>query len=144
MARLFLTELSDRSPQFELKLLTKFLLVPRTTLITTNFRENSRHATLYAIRIQPDCQTSAHITRDFAKANYMPASKAVRPQPTQPWTKIQPVTGRFDYNQKIGRSERTSSERGLSGLQSEELLKKLPCTASCCQPYPNYASVSTT
>ena len=67
------------SLQFELKLLTKFLL-----------------------RIQPDCQTSAHCTRDREKANTMPASKAVRPQPKPPWTKIQPVTGRLDYNQKLG------------------------------------------
>ena len=35
------------SLQFELKLLTKFLL-----------------------RIQPDCQTSAHATHDFAKVDY--------------------------------------------------------------------------
>jgi hypothetical protein len=33
---------------------------------------------------------------------------------------------------KIGRSERTSSERGLSGLQSESD----SFTASCCLPYP--------
>ena len=32
----------------------------------------------------------------------MPASKAVRPQSNKPWTKILPVTGRFDYNQKLG------------------------------------------
>jgi hypothetical protein len=32
----------------------------------------------------------------------MPASKAVRPQSNQPWTKVLPVTGRFDYNQKLG------------------------------------------
>ena len=44
MANLF----TDRpSLQFELKLLTKFLL-----------------------HIQPDCQTSAHATHDFAKADY--------------------------------------------------------------------------
>jgi hypothetical protein len=60
-------------------------------------------------------------TCGFAKANCMPASKAVRPQSKHPRAKIQPGTGRFNYNQKIGRSERTSSERGLSGLQSEML-----------------------
>lgn len=36
------------------------------------------------------------------KTDRLPASKAVRPQPNAPWTKIQPVTGRFDYNQKLG------------------------------------------
>ena len=87
------------------------------------------------LRIQPDCQTSAHPTRDFAKADYMPTSKAVRPQSNQPRTKNQPVMGRLSYNQKIWGSERTSSERGLSGLQSEDT----SFTASCCQPYPNNA-----
>ena len=39
---------------------------------------------------------------------------------------------------KIGKSERTSSERGLSGLQSEYT----SFTASCCQPYPNDAQTT--
>jgi hypothetical protein len=100
MAQPDITARPDRSPQFELKLLTKFLL-----------------------RIQPDCQTSAHETHDhfstetcgFAKADYMPASKAVRPQQKRPWTRIQPVTGQFYYNQKYWESERTSSEKGAIG-----------------------------
>jgi hypothetical protein len=91
----------DRSPQFELKLLTKFLLINTQRLriipfLTVGVRKR------YAFRIQPDCQTSAHPTHDFAKVDYMPASKAVRLQSKQPWTKVQPVTGRLDYNQKIG------------------------------------------
>jgi hypothetical protein len=43
----------DRSPQFEFKLLTKFLLVYRTTSVKT-----------LCVHIQSDCQTSAHPTRD--------------------------------------------------------------------------------
>jgi hypothetical protein len=65
----------------------------------------------------------------------MPASKAVRLFSKRPRAKVQPATGRFYYNQKIGKSERTSSERGLSGLQSEDT----SFTASCCQPYPKKA-----
>ena len=106
---------TNRSLQFEFKLLTKFLL-----------------------RIQPDCQTSAHPTHDYAlfakspKADYMPASKAVRllsKHPSQTTAlygsvRLQPEIFNYCRNYSIagyrGKSERTSSERGLSGLQSEE------------------------
>jgi hypothetical protein len=74
MANLLFAQKTDRSLQFEFKLLTKFLFLTAHNALT-------RRAT---VRIQPDCQTSAHATRDFAKANYMPASKAVRPQPKPP------------------------------------------------------------
>jgi hypothetical protein len=122
---------ASRSLQFEFKLLTKFLhLHARRFRLSPPLRSGFGNA--FAFRIQPDCQTSAHPIRDFAKANYMPASKAVRLLSKRPRAKIQPVTGRFYYNQKIGKSERTSSERGLSGLQSEFTSS----TASCCQPYP--------
>jgi hypothetical protein len=100
MARLSFAELPDRSPQFELKLLTKFLFLPLHNAL--------QRCAMF--RIQPDCQTSAHpirdhcftVARDLAKTDYMPASKAVRPQPKQPQAKIQPVTGRLNYNQKLG------------------------------------------
>ena len=123
---------ASRSLQFEFKLLTKFLhLHARRFRLSPPLRSGFGNA--FAFRIQPDCQTSAQATRDFAKADYMPASKAVRPQPIQPWTKIQPVTGRFDYNQKFGGSERTSSERGAIGTSAGNTSS----TASCCLPYPN-------
>jgi hypothetical protein len=104
----------DRSPQFELKLLTnisisytqRFRMIP---FLTVGVRKR------YAFRIQPDCQTSAHPIHDLAKVDYMPASKAVRLQSNKPQTKLQPVTGRFYYNQKIWESERTSSEKGAIG-----------------------------
>jgi hypothetical protein len=123
---------ADRSLQFEFKLLTKFLL-----------------------RIQPDCQTSAQATHDLSKVDYMPASKAVRlrfetPKPNfsrYGSVRLQPEIFNYCRNYSItacrGKSERTSSERGLSGLQSEKTLYcRSSCTASCCQPYPNYFAIT--
>ncbi|MGA3203712.1 MAG: hypothetical protein ABSF12_14600, partial [Bryobacteraceae bacterium] len=101
--------MADRSPQFELKLLTNFYFSPCALTLL--------HASA-TVRIQPDCQTSAHGTRDFSKANTLPASKAVRPQLNSPRTKIQPVAGRFDYNQKLGNLKELLQKGGLSGLQS--------------------------
>jgi hypothetical protein len=62
---------ANRSPQFELKLLTNISIYNTQRLriipsLTVGVRKR------YAFRIQPDCQTSAHPTRDFAKADYMP------------------------------------------------------------------------
>ena len=54
------------------------------------------------IHIQPDCQTSAHPIHDFAKVNYMLGLESRSATTKPPWTKMQPVTGRFDYNQKLG------------------------------------------
>jgi len=111
--------MADRSPQFELKLLTNFYFSPCALTLL--------HASA-TVRIQPDCQTSAHGTRDFSKANTLPASKAVRPQLNSPRTKIQPVAGRFDYNQKLGNLKELLQKGGLSGLQSGKtsLLQELP------------------
>jgi hypothetical protein len=125
--------MADRSPQFELKLLTKFLFIRRVDISALSASLRSRFGN--ALRVSHSTRLSnicALHPRSVRKADTMPASKAVRPQPNKPWTKIQPAMGRFDYNQKIGKSERTSSERGLSGLQSEDT----SFTASCCQPYP--------
>ena len=62
---------ANRSPQFELKLLTNISIYNTQRLriipfLTVGVRKR------YAFRIQPDCQTSAQANRDFAKADYMP------------------------------------------------------------------------
>jgi hypothetical protein len=91
MARFSLAGSSDRSPQFELKLLTNISILytrERFPVYPLPYGRGSGNA--YAFRIQPDCQTSAHPIRDFAKANYMPASKAVRPQQKRPEPEISP------------------------------------------------------
>jgi|HubBroStandDraft_1064217.scaffolds.fasta_scaffold441650_1 hypothetical protein len=44
-----------------------------------------------------------------------PASKAVRLRSNSPWTKILPVTGRFDYNQKLGNLKELLQKKGAIG-----------------------------
>jgi hypothetical protein len=112
---------ASRSLQFEFKLLTKFLHLHafHASVYPLPYGRGSETLTRFAFN-----QIVKHLriaTLDFAKEDYMPASKAVRPQSISTQGQHQSVTGRFDYNQKIGGSERTASERGLSGLQSEIL-----------------------
>src|ERR1700692_479252 len=69
---------TNRSLQFEFKLLTKFLLIHarRLRILSPSLRSGFGNATRFAFN-----QIVKHlrmVTRDFAKANYMPASKAVR------------------------------------------------------------------
>jgi hypothetical protein len=136
MARLSFAELPDRSPQFELKLLTKFLFLPLHNAL--------QRCAMF--RIQPDCQTSAHpirdhcftVARDLAKTDYMPASKAVRPQPKQPQAKIQPVTGRLNYNQKLGDLKELLQKGGYRDFSRKKLFTA-SFTVSCCLPYPKSA-----
>src|SRR5580658_8697679 len=88
-----------------------------------------------AFHIQPDCQTSAHAIPDFAKGNYNAGLESRSAAFDRP-LRVGAITTRSRLLQKTwGKSERKSSERGLSGLQSEDT----SFTASCCLPYPNSA-----
>jgi hypothetical protein len=82
---LFTNGLNSRSQkalaQFELKLLTKFLLLFASNQIVKHLR------ILSAI---------------LTKANPMPGLESRSAVKKPPWTKNQPVTGRLNYNQKLG------------------------------------------
>ena len=64
----------------------------------------------------------------------MPASKAVRPQPKPPGPEKQSIMGRFNYNQKFGSSERTTSEKGAIGTS---VGKYFPVPRLAAYPNPN-------
>ena len=122
---------TNRSLQFEFKLLTKFL-----HLFTHD--ACASYATSHSTRLSNICASQPSILQ-----------RRITCRPRKPFGRNQTTLdqnsaryGSVQLQPENWESERTSSERGLSGLQSEDTAYyRTSFTASCCQPYPNNANL---
>ncbi len=124
-SHLFKGEMSDRSLQFEFKLLTKFLLVTEH-----NTPENGRCARFAFNQIVKHLRIKPAILQ---KRITMPGLESRSAATELTLDQKSARYGSVRLQPKIGNLKDLLQKRGLSGLQSEDN----SFTASCCLPYPN-------
>ena len=113
-----LREKTDRSLQFEFKLLTKFLLLFTHDACASYATSHSTRLSNICASNPRSCEGELHAGLESRSVVFEPSFKRTAR------AKVQPVTGRFDYNQKIGNLKELLQKGGYRDFSRKKLSTK--------------------